>query len=574
MVPRTGSAAIPKAFGLEAGAPKRDPSRLGTPATLFVLATLLAIAPNVWAQSRTPHIGYVYPAGGRQGDTFQIEIGGQYLDGASNVYVSGGGVRATVIEHIKPLAGQLSNELRLRTRELQKKGTDAAGFKEMAEIQKKIRRQLQPECLPRALGDGHLPRSRSLPNAEPGERELRLQVAAGLSNPLVFCVGQLPEFREKDWKSSPADANLTVTLPAGINGRIVPGSFERYRPLVRRTQPYLPGDVDRYRFAARKGQQLVVAVQARELMPYLADAVPGWFQATVTLYDAQGKELAYDDDYRFHPDPVLHYEVPEDGEYVIEIKDAIYRGREDFVYRITVGELPFVTSIFPLGGRAGEQATHRAERLESPDQQADDGRQRQEAGGLSAFRACEEPGLQPRAFRGGHAAGMPRKGAEQRAQERPEGDASHDRQWAYRSAGRLGRFPLHRPCRRSDRRGGQCPPARFAAGFRAQADRRPGPATGLQRRSRRQGIGAEHASRRFPADRHAAGGRDLLSAPGRYSAEGRRGVCLPPADQPAAARFRPAGRAVRHQRRGRQGRLASPSMPCGRMASPATSPWL
>ena len=38
---------------------------------------------------------------------------------------------------------------------------------------------------------------------------------------------------------------------------------------------------------------------------------------------------------------------------MIEIKDSIYRGREDFVYRITVGELPFVTSVFPLGGPAG-----------------------------------------------------------------------------------------------------------------------------------------------------------------------------------------------------------------------------
>ena len=92
------------------------------------------------------------------------------------------------------------------------------------------------------------------------------------------------------------------------------------------------------------------------MTPYLADAVPGWFQATVTLYDAWGKELAYDDDYRFHPDPVLHYEVPKNGDYVIEIKDAIYRGREDFVYRIMVGEQPFVTSIFPLGCRVGEQA--------------------------------------------------------------------------------------------------------------------------------------------------------------------------------------------------------------------------
>ena len=51
------------------------------------------------------------------------------------------------------------------------------------------------------------------------------------------------------------------------------------------------------------------------------------------------------------------YKIPEDGQYVIEIKDAIYRGRPDFVYRLAVGELPFVTSIFPLGGRAGTQTT-------------------------------------------------------------------------------------------------------------------------------------------------------------------------------------------------------------------------
>ena len=40
--------------------------------------------------------------------------------------------------------------------------------------------------------------------------------------------------------------------------------------------------------------------------------------------------------------------IPESGEYVLEIKDSIYRGREDFVYRITLGEEPFVTGIFPL----------------------------------------------------------------------------------------------------------------------------------------------------------------------------------------------------------------------------------
>jgi hypothetical protein len=100
---------------------------------------------------------------------------------------------------------------------------------------------------------------------------------------------------------------------------------------------------------------LVISVSARELIPYIADAVPGWFQATLALYNAEGKELAYVDDFRFNPDPVMYHVIPADGQYTIEIKDAIFRGREDFVYRITIGELPFVTSIFPLGGRAGEQ---------------------------------------------------------------------------------------------------------------------------------------------------------------------------------------------------------------------------
>ena len=73
----------------------------------------------------------------------------------------------------------------------------------------------------------------------------------------------------------------------------------------------------------------------------------------LVLYDAKGKEVGYDDDYRFKPDPTILYTVPSDGDYALAIYDAIYRGREDFVYRITLGEVPFVTSLFPLGGRVG-----------------------------------------------------------------------------------------------------------------------------------------------------------------------------------------------------------------------------
>ena len=90
------------------------------------------------------------------------------------------------------------------------------------------------------------------------------------------------------------------------------------------------------------------------MIPYLPDAVPGWFQAAVTLFDPAGAEIARGDDLRFRPDPVLHCEIPKDGEYVLEVRDALYRGREDFVYRIAIGELPYLTGLFPLGGRTGE----------------------------------------------------------------------------------------------------------------------------------------------------------------------------------------------------------------------------
>ncbi|MEI6177215.1 MAG: PPC domain-containing protein, partial [Verrucomicrobiota bacterium] len=182
-------------------------------------------------------------------------------------------------------------------------------------------------------------------------RELRLATPRGVSNPLSFMVGQVPESSRKPMisatlqvlgkeasalrKRPPEEAERSITLPCTVNGQIA------------------SGEVNRYRFQAKKGQRLVISTLARQLIPYVADAVPGWFQPVLALYDANGKEQAYVDDYQFKPDPVILFEVPKDGEYVCAIRDAIYRGREDFVYRITIGEMPFITGIFPLGGPLG-----------------------------------------------------------------------------------------------------------------------------------------------------------------------------------------------------------------------------
>ena len=183
------------------------------------------------------------------------------------------------------------------------------------------------------------------PGAKPGDRELRIETAMGLTNPMVFQVGLVPEKGEIE----PNDERAYSTLP---RLKVLPEPKVHKLPVLFNGQ-IMPGDVDRFRFRAEQGQQLVIETQARSLIPYLADAVPGWFQATVAIYDSRGNEVAYADDYSFNPDPVLFYEIARSGEYELEIRDSIYRGREDFIYRIAVGETPFITEMFPLGGKEG-----------------------------------------------------------------------------------------------------------------------------------------------------------------------------------------------------------------------------
>jgi len=331
-----------------------------------LFAAMFLLLPGLLAQN-APHLAYALPAGGQQGATFQVTLGGQFLPNVTDVYFSGQGVSATVKNYARPMNGQQALDLRDKMQELQKQPMSPAVFQQMLDIRVKLLTFNTTRLRSPVLAETVTLEVTISPTAALGKRELRVATPQGLSNPLVFCVDQLPEFTEKESlniiqppnqqninqvRVSQAATDMSITLPAIVNGRIKPG-LAQPQGSNRSGQPYMPGEADRYRFQARQGQHLVIAASARELIPYLADAVPGWFQAVLTLYDSSGKEVAYDDDYRFHPDPVIHYLVPQDGEYAIEIKDALYRGREDFVYRIAIGELPFITGIFPLGGAAG-----------------------------------------------------------------------------------------------------------------------------------------------------------------------------------------------------------------------------
>jgi len=334
--------------------------RLG-PIALFLLLGAAAFA------QPAPHVAYVYPAGGRVDSTFEIVVGGQFLASVSNAFFSGNGISAKVLDHHRPMNQKEFTDLRDRLKTLQEKfqatqrgndGTNvwtAADAAEREEVRAKILKNPPNRTVNPAMIDTVIMRVAIATNAELGVHEIRLAASSGLSNPFRFFVGTLPEITKPAAK--PANPDMDKFLER-MGNKPVPFGTPKYEsstslPALVNGQ-IMPGGVDRYRFFATRGQQIVIAASARQLIPYLADAVPGWFEAVVTIYDSKEKELASDERFHFRPDPVLHFDAPHDGEYVVEIHDSIFRGREDFVYRLAIGELPYVTGIYPLGGKRGE----------------------------------------------------------------------------------------------------------------------------------------------------------------------------------------------------------------------------
>jgi len=159
-------------------------------------------------------------------------------------------------------------------------------------------------------------------------REVRVVTPGGVSNPLPINVGHLPELAEKEPNNTIEQAK-GITLPGAISGSISGAA-----------------QVDYYRFKATKGQELIFEVDASRRGSAL--------DSSLAILNGAGKELARNEDYN-GLDSFLAFPVPEDGEYLVQIRDFRYQGGGNYTYRLYAGALPYVESIFPFGGRRGKQ---------------------------------------------------------------------------------------------------------------------------------------------------------------------------------------------------------------------------
>lgn len=161
----------------------------------------------------------------------------------------------------------------------------------------------------------------------------RLHLRKGSAPPADLC--------EPSDEHEPNGAAATagrITLPARIRGSIAEGH-----------------DQDRFVFEARSGKYVVAELESERL----GSPLDAW----LAVEDADGKELARNDDAGGSFDPKLEWQAPADGQFVLAVGSVTHRGGPDFSYRLNAArglpgwEATLEASAFVL--KAGETNTLR-----------------------------------------------------------------------------------------------------------------------------------------------------------------------------------------------------------------------
>lgn len=274
-------------------------SLLGRTCALAALALLAASGAT--AQVRPASVGRVTPPGAQQGSTITLSLEGTNLADARAVLFDDPALTGRIVtnEDLGP--------------DVPERDPESTG----APIQDRARKcRLKVEVTVGAT-------------APLGRHRFRLLTPLGTTNAATLVVGGLPEVAEVE-PNGPSGAPQALTLPATVNGVLD------------------KEDVDRYRFEARAGQRLVFEATA--------SGIGSTLDPVLRLMDASGHELARSRG-SARPDAMLAHTFAADGSFVVEVSDALHGGGPGYFYRLTAGELPYLTRVFPLGVRRGTSAS-------------------------------------------------------------------------------------------------------------------------------------------------------------------------------------------------------------------------
>lgn len=270
--------------------------------SFLVIAIFLLTIGFAHAQVQ-PTLTTVFPQGGQQGRSVEVTLTGTNLGTATAVWFSGKGITAEIRE---------------------KTGQAAVVFNGVG-VSGSIPSDAQLLAFVTIATDAPL-----------GIQQIRVVTPYGVSNAGSFVVGNLREITEEETEESGSEGSSTMetdwlALPVTVNGTIA--SID---------------DEDSFTFQLKKDTRLICEVAAQQIGSLL--------DSYLVLRDTNGTEVANSglgDGF----DSVLDYTALETGKYTLYIRDIRYKGGDGYGYRLSIGELPYLETIFPLGGQRGTENT-------------------------------------------------------------------------------------------------------------------------------------------------------------------------------------------------------------------------
>jgi hypothetical protein len=167
------------------------------------------------------------------------------------------------------------------------------------------------------------------PDCALGLHDLRLRAASGLSELRTFSVGTLKEDNE-------IEPNNDFAAPQAIPMNVTVNGIADNE------------DVDYFVVEAKKGQRISAEVEGLRLG--ITE-----FDPCVAILNAKRFELGVSDDAALvWRDGCTSIVAPEDGKYIIEVRESAYAGNGGCLYRLHVGEFPRATAVMPAGAKPGE----------------------------------------------------------------------------------------------------------------------------------------------------------------------------------------------------------------------------
>jgi hypothetical protein len=169
-----------------------------------------------------------------------------------------------------------------------------------------------------------------------GYHAVRLATTRGLSNFRLFCIDDLPQVPEVETNRTRATAQ-SVPVPCVVTGRADAEAS------------------DYFKIHVRAGERVSFEILGRRL--------GSAFDPQLTLYEAQtGRDLPgghANDSPGLQTDARLTYTFKNAGDYVVEVRDVLYRGGADYCYRLRIGDFPCATTTVPMAARRGSRGSVR-----------------------------------------------------------------------------------------------------------------------------------------------------------------------------------------------------------------------